>query len=78
MLAVSISIGILVILLFFMVGGIIGYLMNRHFIENGVPDLHPEFFDEYGRVITGDLLTVNFEQYDDDEEEEEYSDEIGH
>lgn len=62
-------------LLFFMVGGIIGWLTYRHLIENEPPYLHPEFFDENGRVIPDEIVAVTFENrdydYDPDEDEEE-------
>ena len=62
-------------LLFFMVGGIIGWLTYRHLLESKPPYLHPEFFDENGQVIPDEIVSVRFENsdydYDDYEDEEE-------
>jgi len=59
-------------LLFFMVGGIIGWLTYRHLLESRPPYLHPEFFDEDGNVIPDEIVSVRFENdYDDYEDEEE-------
>jgi len=60
-------------LLFFMTGGIIGWLVYRHLLETRPPYLHPEFFDENGQVIPDEIVSVRFENnydYDYDEEEE--------
>ena len=62
-------------LLFFMVGGIIGWLTYRHLLESKPPYLHPEFFDENGQVIPDEIVSVRFENsdydYDYDEDEED-------
>ena len=62
-------------LLFFMVGGIIGWLTYRHLLESRPPYLHPEFFDENGQVIPDEIVSVRFENdyygYDDEDDEEE-------
>jgi hypothetical protein len=61
-------------LLFFMVGGILGWLVYRHLLETRTPYLHPEFFDENGQVIPDEIVSVRFENegyYDYDEDEEE-------
>ena len=63
-------------LLFFMTGGIIGWLTCRHLQESRPPYLHPEFFDENGQVIPDEIVSVRFENSDydydyDDEDEEE-------
>jgi len=59
-------------LLFFMVGGIIGWLTYRHLLETRPPYLHPEFFDENGQVIPDEVVAVRFEEgyFDDDEDDE--------
>ena len=61
-------------LLFFMVGGVIGWLAYRHALETRTPYLHPEFFDENGQIIPDEVVSVRFEnnydEYDDDEEED--------
>ena len=62
-------------LLFFMVGGIIGWLTYRHLLESRPPYLHPEFFDENGQVIPDEIVAVRFEEgYFDEENDDEYDD----
>jgi len=73
--AYVITFSVMFTLLFFMVGGIIGWLTYRHLLENRPPYLHPEFFDENGQVIPDEIVAVTFENsdydYDDYEDEEE-------
>lgn len=60
--------------LFFITGGITGWLVYRHVLETRPPYLHPEFFDENGQVIPDEIVSVRFENdydYDYDEEENE-------
>jgi hypothetical protein len=47
-------------LLFFMVGGVIGWLAYRHALETRTPYLHPEFFDENGQIIPDEVVSVRF------------------
>ena len=69
-------------LLFFMTGGIIGWLTYRHFLENKPPYLHPEFFDDNGQIIPDEVVAVSFnpdyfiDENEDDDEEEEVIEEI--
>lgn len=70
------TISILLVLLFFLVGGVIGWLMNRHLSEYTQPyirPLHPEMFDENGNLLPDQIISVNFEGVDlnDDDIEEE-------
>ena len=50
-------------------------LRNKRRRESKPPYLHPEFFDENGRVIPDEIVSVRFENsdydYDDYEDEEE-------
>ena len=62
---------IMLVLLFFTVGGIIGWLANRHFLETSPTFMHPEFMDENGNIIPDEILAVRFENYDYDDNEEE-------
>lgn len=69
---------ILLTLLFFMVGGIIGWLTNQYLIDNKPPYLHPEFFDRNGNILPDEIIALkiegNIDDYydeDDDSEEEE-------
>ena len=70
--AYVITFSVMFTLLFFMTGGIIGWLTYRHLLESRPPYLHPEFFDEDGNVIPDEIVSVRFENdYDDYEDEEE-------
>lgn len=64
---------ILLTLLFFMVGGIIGWLTNQYLVQNKPPYLHPEFFDRNGNILPDEILAVSFTQdyFDDDEHEDD-------
>lgn len=65
-LAFIVSFTIMITLLFFMVGGIIGWLANRHFLETSPSYMHPEFLDKNGNIIPDEILAVRFEnEYDD-------------
>jgi len=77
MLAVTLTIGTLVSIMFFFVGGMVGWLAKEHVIKTTPyhPDtvnLHPEFFDEEGNVIPDQVFAVRFENaedYDYDEDD---------
>jgi hypothetical protein len=60
--------------MFFLIGGIIGWIANRHFLETRPPYLHPEFMDENGNLIPDEIVAVRFEngfEYDEDEYDDE-------
>ena len=70
--AYVITFAVMFTLLFFMTGGIIGWLVYRHLLETRTPYLHPEFFDENGQVIPDEIVSVRFENdfdYDDEDGE---------
>ena len=71
--AYVIAFSVMFTLLFFMVGGIIGWLTYRHVLESRPPYLHPEFFDENGQVIPDEVVAVRFEEgyFDDDDEDDD-------
>ena len=73
MLAVTLTLGTLISIMFFFVGGIVGWMAKQYVIEkNYVAYTHPEMFDENGNVIPDEILAVRFENdYDYDEEEED-------
>lgn len=73
MLAVTLTIGTLVSIMFFFVGGMIGWMAKQHFYEKSyVAYTHPEMFDDNGNVIPDEIIAVRFENdYDDYEDEEE-------
>ena len=75
MLTLLIVFGAIMLQMFLLLGGVIGYLTYQHMSANAInamiPD-HPEFFDEDGNMITEELLTVRFES--DFEHYEEWGD----
>ena len=69
--AIILTTSIMVTLLFFVVGGIVGWLANRHYLETTPSYIHPEFMDENGNIIPDEILAVRFENdYDDYDEED--------
>jgi hypothetical protein len=60
-------------LLFFMIGGIIGWLFYKNLMDNRPPYLHPEFFDQNGNVIPDEIVSVSFnpDYFMDDEIDED-------
>ena len=69
-----VTFSIMFTIMFFLIGGIIGWIANRHFLETRPPYLHPEFVDENGNLIPDEILAVRFEnsfEYDEDEYDEE-------
>ena len=74
MLAVTLTIGTLVSIMFFFVGGVVGWLAKEHFYQTQPLLTHPEMFDSNGNVIPDEILAVRFEndfEYDCDEDEED-------
>ena len=73
MLAVTLTIGTLVSIMFFFVGGMLGWMAKQHFYERSyAPSMHPEMFDDNGNLIPDEILAVRFENdYDYDDEEDE-------
>lgn len=74
MLAVTLTIGTLVSIMFFFVGGVIGWMAKQHFYERSYATvaLHPEMFDQNGNLLPDEILAVRFENdYDYDTEDEE-------
>ncbi len=75
MLAVTLTLGTLISIMFFFIGGLVGWIAKQHFYEkNYIASLntHPEMFDENGNIIPDEILAVRFENdYDYDEDEED-------
>ena len=72
MLAVTLTIGTLVSIMFFFVGGVIGWLARENAFNTQPIYTHPEMFDENGNVLPDEILAVRFENsYDDHESEED-------
>ena len=72
MIAVTLTISTLVSIMFFFVGGVVGWLAKEHFYMAQPVYAHPEMFDENGNVIPDEILALRFEKnYDDNEEDTE-------
>lgn len=70
--AFMLTMAVMMTLLFFVVGGIVGWIANRTFLENQPINMHPEFFDNDGNIIPDEILAVRFENdYDNFEEDDE-------
>ena len=66
------TMAVMMTLLFFVVGGIVGWIANRTFLENQPINMHPEFFDNEGNIIPDEILAVRFENdYDNFEEDDD-------
>ena len=73
MLAVTLTFSAIITVLFFLVGGVIGYLLKEYVNERNstfIPT-HPEMFDENGQIIADDVLAVRFENRLEDFESED-------
>tara|TARA_S200002703_G_C3652318_1_gene200261 strand:- start:259 stop:480 length:222 start_codon:yes stop_codon:yes gene_type:complete len=72
MLAVTLTVGTLMSVMFFFVGGMVGWLAKEHFYNTAPIITHPEMFDADGNVLPDEILAVRFENsYDDYIEDEE-------
>ena len=70
--AFMLTMAVMMTLLFFVVGGIVGWIANRTFLENQPINMHPEFFDNEGNIIPDEILAVRFENdYDSLEEDDD-------
>ena len=69
MLAVTLTIGTLVSIMMFFVGGVVGWLAKEHAFQTQPIYTHPEMFDENGNIIPDEILAVRFENTDDYEDE---------
>jgi hypothetical protein len=69
------TISVLLVLLFFLVGGIIGWIANNRVLsyQYESPIMHPEMFDENGNLLPDKIISVHFEgvELNDDDIEEE-------
>ena len=72
MLAVTLTVGTLMSVMFFFVGGMVGWLAKEHFYNTAPIITHPEMFDADGNVLPDEILAVRFENsYDDYIEDDE-------
>ena len=71
MIAVALTFGTLLSIMFFFVGGVVGWLAKDHQFQTQTVFTHPEMFDANGNVLPDEILAVRFENdYDHDEEED--------
>lgn len=76
MLAVTLTLGTLISIIFFFVGSIIGWLGKEYIYRKELNSyLHPEMLDENGNIIPDEILAVRFENYDDTDTDEDYDEE---
>ena len=71
MLAVTLTIGTLVSIMCFFVGGMVGWLAKEHQFQTQPVYTHPEMFDENGNVLPYEILAVRFENSYDELDEED-------
>jgi|TARA_B100000035_G_scaffold292394_1_gene281000 hypothetical protein len=72
LLAVTLTISTLVSIMFFFVGGVVGWLAKEHVVNTQPVYTHPEMFDENGNILPDEILAVRFENgYDEFDEEED-------
>jgi hypothetical protein len=75
MLATSLVFGSFLIILFLMMGLMIGWTAREYMMNyREAPRYHPEMFDEQGNLIPDEVIAFNFENYDDNNEEEDSND----
>jgi uncharacterized protein YneF (UPF0154 family) len=72
MLEVTLTIGTLVSILFFCIGGVIGWLARENVMSKQM-NYHPEMFDDNGNLIPDQIIAFRFENgeelcdYDDED-----------
>lgn len=75
MLTLAIVFGVIMLQMFLLLGGVIGYLTYGYLAsqEAALPQ-HPEFYDEDGNILPDDILAIRFEnsyeQYQDWEDDD--------
>lgn len=74
MLVTSLVFGSFLIILFFVVGIIAGWVAREYMMSyQEAPKMHPEFYDNHGNVIPDEVIAFRFDNnydYDDNEDEE--------
>jgi hypothetical protein len=72
--AASLVFGSFLIILFFVVGSLLGWVAREYMMNyQEIPRLHPEMYDHNGNIIPDEILAVRFENdydYDDSEDED--------
>ena len=67
-LAIALTFGTLVAVLFLFVGGIIGWLYKQHQQKTDISEMHPEMYDLKGNVIPDEIIAFRFENVNFDSE----------
>ena len=67
-LAIALTFGTLVAVLFLCVGGIIGWLYKEHQQKTNISEMHPEMYDLKGNVIPDEIIAFRFENVNFDSE----------
>ncbi len=67
-LAIALTFGTLVAVLFLCVGGIIGWLYKEHNQRTIISEMHPEMYDLKGNVIPDEIIAFRFENVNFDSE----------
>jgi hypothetical protein len=74
MLATSLVFGSFLVLMFFLIG-IIGGWVAREYMMNyrEIPKLHPEFYDHNGNIIPDEVVAISFnpDYFEDEDDEDE-------
>ena len=70
-LAIALTFGTLVAVLFLCVGGIIGWLYKEHNHRSIMPEMHPEMYDLKGNLIPDEIIAFRFENVNFDNETED-------
>jgi hypothetical protein len=74
MLAVSLVLGSFLIVLFLIVGVVLGWVAREYMMSyREIPRIHPEMFDTQGNLIPDEVLAIRFEEgfFDSDEENDD-------
>ena len=72
MLAVTLTIGTLVSIMMFFVGGVVGWLAKDHVYQTQPVYTHQEMFDVNWNVLPDEILAVRFENsYDEFDQEDD-------
>ena len=75
MTATTLTIFSLLILIFMLVGGIIGYMIHTHQSNKLSAYMHPEMYDQHGNLIPDEIVAFRFENnYDYETEDSEEDD----
>ena len=67
-LAIALTFGTLVAVLFLCVGGIIGWLYKEHQQKTNISEMHPEMYDLKGNIIPDEIIAFRFENVNFDSE----------